>query len=512
MINMLPTTSFQPPPQNAQFGPGEKPEKTDLYSDLFAAFFTVSPPNQRWVDPLKTAAQNDGEKGPKAGAETTVPEIARFEIPGSGEEMPLIPARQAPIDGPEFLGPPVEVSKFAKVESTQTPLGPHARIPIVVSDTCGLPADTAGGPRSGGGISMILPPEGDHMPIDILTLDNPGHPQGGGVGVILPPNGDHMPIDILTLDDFDHPQEDGLELLDIQQGLNPFRKSRGEVEPVLELKEHVVETPVSEGTPISVAIPTPVVKEPPARLPREFAATDKRELKVEADSGANKSPSTLLEAFTASVLVDSRPREMVRAATAGRTELTEFVEAISLAGGTSERLEAEPGADFSFESTVSSETAQVKAAPFEHAEEKLKEAILDQVGTTVSEFAESKMASPAKREITIRLKPEELGTVEVTLMKNADGVLSAHFTTDNPQTQHLLDQTLAQLRESLENSGMKVGLLETSCNSNFSDAHGSGSPSSESRMAETRVPLRTTFDDLPRTEETKTNRLVNLRA
>jgi Flagellar hook-length control protein FliK len=482
MINMLPATNIQPT-QNGPLPMGEKPEKIDLYADLFAALFTVPMP-MKPVEPIaiKVSPVTSGEASNGIDSEASTPETPEFGF-STLQSGPIFPPEikspitltPMPTDRPEFLGPPVELTPGEKEDiAPPIQLGPHDRKPIPLTDTCGLPGD--------GGIKSI-PKSEFIMTRDVTTSE-----------ILLDQieNGDLLELPTVT-----------------SPNAGPLVPEQAAGKPTVGKEFEVIAADALPSVfPTSIAPTREFV-----RLPREFQPIEKKDLSIERLDHEAQSDGTLLETFTANVLIDSRPKEFARAATAGHREATEFAGSITEV----ERLkkpEAEQGSEFSFDSSVSGEPAALRPAPFGLPEGKLRRAILDQVGSNLNDLAANKLEQGDKREIKIRLKPEELGTVEITLIKNGEGTIEAHFVTDNPQTQYLLEQTLAQLRESLENSGIKVGSLETSCSSAFSDAYNGGGSTrdSGSSSGDSRMPLRNTFDEPLAKDEEKANRLVNLRA
>lgn len=122
-------------------------------------------------------------------------------------------------------------------------------------------------------------------------------------------------------------------------------------------------------------------------------------------------------------------------------------------------------------------------------------------------------AKPEKTNILkLRLRPAELGAVEIKLEKSASGKLSAHFQTENETTRQILVERSEQLRDALQNSGWQIERLDISCNSSFSD----GSENRESQSRETEnvkvsSPQAITSGD-DSEDDSNTNRLISLRA
>lgn len=122
-------------------------------------------------------------------------------------------------------------------------------------------------------------------------------------------------------------------------------------------------------------------------------------------------------------------------------------------------------------------------------------------------------AKPEKTNILkLRLRPAELGAVEIKLEKSASGKLSAHFRTENETTRQILVERSEQLRDALQNSGWQVERLDISCNSSFSD----GSENRETQSRETEnvkvsSPQAITSGD-DSEDDSNSNRLISLRA
>lgn len=497
MINMLPTTGLQ----TAPFGPampGEKNDPVDLYADLFAALFTVPPP-VKLVEPPTTVKPNEDLNFTGNGEKNVGSDNPFTEMFGETPFAPLSPDNKAGVVAEkrdahpvfsqpslpkslfeatrpvEYLGPPVGLPTDKKSEKPLVPMvGSDLRNPIRVADDC-------------------------VMPVKGMTAGKYGE-----VEFAQNSTDSRTPI----VDDRDQ-SADGFQLLEIPPAppANQSLETQQSIDvPVEEVGEIVIlESSVTPNPDYRVPGEPPQVST--ELLPFEFRTKNSERVETPVQS-----ESTLLETFTANVLIDARPREVMKSSTSIRVEATEFESLMPTDEEPIKKIETKERTEFSFETSVDGEPVVERPAPFLFPEAKLKDAILDQVGSNIRELIDNKLESPDKREIKIRLKPEELGSVEITLVKSADGVIEAHFRTENPQTQQLLNETLAQLRESLENSGIKVGSLETSCGSTFAGPDGGGSSREENDGVNTQTHLRTTFDETVKVDEPGTNRLVNLRA
>ena len=490
MINMIATTAFDLKGTAAP-RPGEKPE-VDLYADLFAAFFTVPPPDAK---PLQLVV--DGEQVSSGRPEN----IADPNLPGTIPSgiSPTGQLDDVPRDMPALELWPRPVTAPIPVDARPDPIS-DARPPV---DLIGPPlGDVKMDPKLD-----ITPPDDDPPGVIDLPEFNPPVKLStrGPVGVILPPNGDHMPIDTIEVRDYDHPVE--AEVLEIPPVVTPVRAERDE--PILDVQPAVREQVSLQDVQAAFgfsAFGNKVNSEP--RKAVEPNTRDKATTEIQPDP---KPETTYLETFATNVLTDTRPREALRTTFSTSKEIKiESIFEESIRPVEKKQREDDGGAEFSFESGLG-ETAIDKPAPSQFADAKLKRLIFDQVGSNLTDLALNQKEGVDQRVIKIRLKPAELGTVEITLAKNSDGVIDAHFRTENPHTQHILNETLAQLRDSLESSGMKVGNLDTSCGTSFSGA-GGGDERSPVRTIDIPRAERTTFDESVRPDEPKSSRLLNLRA
>ena len=89
----------------------------------------------------------------------------------------------------------------------------------------------------------------------------------------------------------------------------------------------------------------------------------------------------------------------------------------------------------------------------------------------------------------IRLDYAGLGPVEITLVRHEGGSMSAHLVTDTESSRQSLNENIAQLRNSLENAGLRLQELDISCRP-FSadgqgDSQGRGGGNAESPLSHT---------------------------
>ncbi|TAN46637.1 MAG: flagellar hook-length control protein FliK, partial [Rhodospirillales bacterium] len=77
--------------------------------------------------------------------------------------------------------------------------------------------------------------------------------------------------------------------------------------------------------------------------------------------------------------------------------------------------------------------------------------ILDQVNVQIS-----KAAKEGLDKITVQMRPEALGRVEVQLKLGQDGQMSAHIIADRPETLDALKRDVRSLEQSLADAGFKT--------------------------------------------------------
>jgi Flagellar hook-length control protein FliK len=116
--------------------------------------------------------------------------------------------------------------------------------------------------------------------------------------------------------------------------------------------------------------------------------------------------------------------------------------------------------------------------------------------------------------LKLRLRPAELGTVEIKLEKDASGKLTAHFQTETEATKQILVERFEGLQNALQNAGWQIDKLDFSTKS-FSTA-GNENREDQSRQTETRENRNGQTERLEgvleKKDESSTNRLVSLRA
>jgi hypothetical protein len=106
--------------------------------------------------------------------------------------------------------------------------------------------------------------------------------------------------------------------------------------------------------------------------------------------------------------------------------------------------------------------AQVTIRSAGHVAEQLAEPLI-----VASEY----LVPSVPRSFRLKLRPAELGQVEVELRRDAAGRLDARLTVSHEETSRVLGDELGQLREALERAGLQVGRLDVST---YVSGHGAG--------------------------------------
>lgn len=91
--------------------------------------------------------------------------------------------------------------------------------------------------------------------------------------------------------------------------------------------------------------------------------------------------------------------------------------------------------------------------------------ILRQVETEVYRLAADMKFDKEGSFLKFRLDPADLGSVEITLVRHENGSMSAHLVAESDSAMHTLHENVAELRGSLENSGLQLQELEISSRS-----------------------------------------------
>lgn len=131
------------------------------------------------------------------------------------------------------------------------------------------------------------------------------------------------------------------------------------------------------------------------------------------------------------------------------------------------------GLDMTFDNTISEQVE----IPFETVD-------TQDVMNQVTEFMKAEV-KPEITELNLRLHPETLGTLHVHLSAK-EGVVTAQFTAENEAVRTVLEAQVAQLKENLNNQGVKVEAVEVTIAShgferNFGENSGDGAGYEEPR-------------------------------
>jgi len=179
-------------------------------------------------------------------------------------------------------------------------------------------------------------------------------------------------------------------------------------------------------------------------------------------------------------------------------------------------VQAHDGADIfntvldKFKNIDAPAVSEVKTETVAELLKQAKETV-DQLKPGLIELAALTARKNEKQSMRMRLHPAELGTVDISLERNSNGRLNAHFNTANDNAREVLTQNLDQLRESLQNAGFQIGQLQVSSGSTpFSSANGQSDrgPQSESFQGHMSGSNTEQSDET----EQDASRLLNLRA
>lgn len=77
----------------------------------------------------------------------------------------------------------------------------------------------------------------------------------------------------------------------------------------------------------------------------------------------------------------------------------------------------------------------------------------------ISEHLERMIVLPQERIAHVRLDPPELGAVQIAIQVNGSEV-QAQFTANHEMTRRMLEQTVEQLRQMLEERGLQLGQMD----------------------------------------------------
>lgn len=119
------------------------------------------------------------------------------------------------------------------------------------------------------------------------------------------------------------------------------------------------------------------------------------------------------------------------------------------------------------------------------------------------------------RSLRLRLRPEELGQIDVRLTRDAQGRVSAHLTAEREITRVALTQSLGELHETLSRAGLRVDQLEVRAQTGFfaGSSKDDASNSQPSRFASTRHDSVTIDEAEPKEiSNIRSDKLISLSA
>lgn len=125
------------------------------------------------------------------------------------------------------------------------------------------------------------------------------------------------------------------------------------------------------------------------------------------------------------------------------------------------------------------------------------------------------LAAHQTRSLRLRLRPEELGQIDIQLTRDATGRISAHISAERESARAVLSRSLDQLRETLSRAGLTVDKLQISAETGLfagnreSDDTRSNNRDSPSTVANLLTVNETEAGGQPRAEDEK---LLSLRA
>ncbi len=139
--------------------------------------------------------------------------------------------------------------------------------------------------------------------------------------------------------------------------------------------------------------------------------------------------------------------------------------------------------------------------------------IFTQIEPTLLALASDVRLDRERQSLKIQLHPSELGTVEISLVKNESGSVNAHIVADNESAHASLNENVEQLRSSLENAGLQIEKLEVNFRSASSPGQGEGNGgSAHGHTASNSPDVASDPVGISENDEESASRLVSLRA
>ncbi|MBQ3451243.1 MAG: flagellar hook-length control protein FliK, partial [Selenomonadaceae bacterium] len=102
-------------------------------------------------------------------------------------------------------------------------------------------------------------------------------------------------------------------------------------------------------------------------------------------------------------------------------------------------------------------------------------------------------------QMVIKLNPEHLGELTLRISVSQNGAVNASFHSDNAQVRTIIENSLVQLRQELNNAGLKVDNVEVSANLNDGGLmNGQGGQAWQQNRQQRQGNRRINFDALER--------------
>ena len=161
----------------------------------------------------------------------------------------------------------------------------------------------------------------------------------------------------------------------------------------------------------------------------------------------------------------------------------------SSASGAPQPISAAPTGSVPAQNVVSAEPVQ-EASPSPRADYEIPRQIVEQARL---------LRTMTDTQMVIRLKPEHLGELTLRVAVGADGSVQASFHSDNAHVRNVIENSLMQLRQELNNQGLKVdrvGVYTGLADGQMPQGQGQGAwQNAESGRGETRIYVHGDADD-----------------
>jgi len=148
-----------------------------------------------------------------------------------------------------------------------------------------------------------------------------------------------------------------------------------------------------------------------------------------------------------------------------------------------------------------------------HSIDTVKEIVSPQVANEIADLA-SLTQPRQQRSVRLRLRPEELGQVDIQLSRDSAGKVSAQVVVEREAARTALAQSLPQLRETLERAGVSVDRLNVSSDaSSFAGTNRDNSQSTdESHRSSFGNQSSTSTSETQAKERVREHKLLSLSA